>query len=468
MTLAASSFVLAAGPHSDRAVSEGKKQCEAGNFQQAIKSLTEAVEIQPNDPLLWSCLGQANAALGRTAGAIDAYKKALSLNSKTAPVWFRLAAVYSSENKTRQAIVCYRKGLAVDSANPAANKSYALLLLKAGNFVAAIPSLRTAIKAEPESKSLRLALIEVFLRTNRSGDAETEIERLLKSASNDDQLELTRILIGAKQLDRAQSILEGLTKSSPALAEAHAQFGLLLMEKERLEDAAWELGRAAQLAPESSRYSIGLSEVLLRWHHYSTALEFLNGIKPRFEMLPEFQYNLAYSYYGMRNFESAISTATALLQQHPRFAAAQFLLGNCYVARGDFSTAESHFLSAIQQDSTKPAYYAALAQVSRYQGQMTKASEFVRKGLALGPKDTDLIFESALCQEKEGNLASAQAMLEKLVTQESGLIKAHRALARVYGRLGKAPEAEKEEQKLAELEARERIKTPGPEDDHKR
>ncbi len=370
-------------------------------------------------------------------------------------MWFRLAGIYLSENKFQPALASYRKGLAVDPGNLSANKNYAQLLIQGGNFGAAVKPLETVTRREPGNMQSQFALIEAYLKTGRPDDAAARIEKVLTLSTSQDQLELTRILILMKHVERAQEVLEDLVKSNVDLAEAHGQLGLLLMEKEQFQGAAWELGQAVRIEPESARYSMGVAEVLLRWHHYSTALEFLNGVKARFETLPQFQYDLAYAHYGLGHFEQAVSIATALLNQDPTFAPAEFLLGNCQVSLGDLILAKSHFERALQLDATRPPYYAALAQVKRYEGKETEALAILKKGLALDPENTEMMFESALCYESEDKIADSQAILERLVAVDPGLIRAHRLLLRVYGRSGNTIGIRREKEALAELGARE-------------
>jgi len=272
-------------------------------------------------------------------------------------------------------------------------------------------------------------------------------------SSPDVKLKLAKTLVRKNQLDSAQKVLEELISASPDLAEAHAELGLLFLRKQEYEHAAWELGRAVQLVPESSKYSMGLAEVLLRWHHYSTALEFLKAVNQRFGSLPLFKYDLAYSYYGMRQFDAAISTANDLLLQDPRFDLAHYLLGNCYLQLGDLAAAETSYKKALELNSRKPAYFATLAEVKRYTNQTDEALRLLEKALTLDPTDSEVILQMALCHEKNGNLENAQALLEHLIVSRPELIVPHRVLSRVYQRQGKKEEAIKEMQRAAALEA---------------
>jgi len=446
-------LLFAGSQRSDDIVSAATKQCDAGNYPRAKLAALAEVKIHPSDPRLWSCLGLANAELGQTDAAVNAYKRTLALDPKAGPIWFRLADLYISQHQPQRAIESFRRGLLVDPGNSAANRNYGLLLLQAGKFQNAIVPLRTALKAGPENRGLQLALIEASLHVDKGASATAPIQSFMKSATVDDQLQLTSVLIRAQQFDRAQTILDGVNHETPGLPEVHAQKGLILMEREQFEQAATELGQAVLQAPDAARYSLALAEVLLRWHHYATALEFLHGVEPRFGTLPQFRYNVAYSHYGMRQFEPATKIATALLKEHPEFAAADFLLGNCLVAQGYIDGAEEYFQKALQSDPTKPAYYSSLVQLKRNEGKMTEAFDLLKKGLAVAPGDSDLILEAALCHEKQGEFAKAQVLLERIVAQKPASIVAHRVLARVYGRLGNTAKGDNEKRVLAELEA---------------
>jgi cytochrome c-type biogenesis protein CcmH/NrfG len=288
------------------------------------------------------------------------------------------------------------------------------------------------------------------------------------TSSPDVRLKLAKTLVRKNQPDSAQKVLEELISASPDLAEAHAELGLLLLEKQEYEHAARELGRAVQLVPESSKYSLGLAEVLLRWHHYSTALEFLKAANQRFGSLPLFKYDLAYSYYGMRQFDAAISIANDLLRQHPRFDLAYYLLGNCYMQLGDLEAAETSYKKALELNSRKPAYFAALAEVKRYTNKTDEGLRLLEKAHALDATDSEVILQLALCHEKNGNLENAQALLEQLTVSRPELIVPHRVLSRVYQRQGKKEEAIKEKQRAAALEGQHRkgISLPGGNSSH--
>jgi Flp pilus assembly protein TadD len=237
-----------------------------------------------------------------------------------------------------------------------------------------------------------------FVASGPEGQEQISVDAAdAKASSSEVKLKQAKTLARNNQVDAAQRILEELVNSSPDLAEAHADLGLLLLRKRQFDNAAWQLGRAVQLAPQSAAYSMDLTEVLLQWHHYSTALSFLKAVGPRFGSLPLFKYDLAYSHYGLRQFDEAISIASDLVRQDPRYDLAYYLLGNCYVQLGNLGVAEANYRRALQLNSAKPAYYVALAETERASNKIDEALRTLGKARALDRRDTDVMLQLALC-----------------------------------------------------------------------
>ena len=380
-------------------------RCSGGHELSDPSSLKQSLAKRSHDAHLLVCLGDVDARIGNPLAVMDSYRKALAVDAGNIGAWRGIAALE-----------------------------------------------RIALKDDSSNWDLRLQLIEATLHLNPKTELEAQINLFLKSGpSQDEELKLTAILIAAGTLDRAQTILAELTKTEPVPVEAGFQLGLILMEKGDYEAAVMDLGRAVQPEPGKSRYTLALSEALLRWHHYSAAQAFLQAVQKDFGSLPQFQYDLAYSDYGMHDIESAIAIISSLVKEHPEYGSALFLLGDRYVLKGDLTRGKQLFLDAIGADSTKPVHYGSLAKAERHQGDIRESLASAQKGLVLDPDDAKLILESALCHEAMGEFASAQHLIERLVQLQPNNVKAHRALARIYGRTGNAAGAIAERRKLVKL-----------------
>ncbi len=80
-----------------------------------------------------------------------------------------------------------------------------------------------------------------------------------------------RELLHSGRAAEAERLLQRAVVESPDSAKLHGELGMLLYGAKRYEEAAEQLGRAAQLQPDSPRYSMTLAEVLVGWRHFPVA-----------------------------------------------------------------------------------------------------------------------------------------------------------------------------------------------------
>jgi predicted Zn-dependent protease len=349
--------------------------------------------------------------------------------------------------------------------NSTADKQYALTLIKAGKYQEAIDRLQVLKKTSPADISIQVELVDAYFRAGKKSEGERETQEALDSSTLSETagLALAKVLVEDKQPETAHRVLEELATKWPESAVVHAELGLLLSKNSQFEQAAWGLGRAVQLKPESVEYALALAEVLLSWHHYSTALDFVTAEEQRFGKPPELEYCLAYSLYGLRRHDEALARMDKLLEQYPQFDRAYYLKGNCYVDLGDSPKAVASFQKAIQLNPANPSYYIALAEVMRRNaGTVEEAIAEAKKGLELDPTSSDGKIQLALCYETKKVYARAQVLLEEVTQAHPELILPHRILARVYYQQGNTSEAERQSKVAAALETQHLKPFPAP------
>jgi tetratricopeptide (TPR) repeat protein len=256
-------------------------------------------------------------------------------------------------------------------------------------------------------------------------------------------------------LAAAQEVLEHVIQGAPDSAEAHAGLGALFLAERRYEDAARQSGRAVQLAPASAPYSMQLAEALLKWQNYPTALAFLKAVKARFGDLPDYQYRLAWALYGLHRVPEAAAVLQTVAARHPGLDLIHYSLGNCYLALSRLEEAERQYRSAIQLNPKKGAYYGALGQVLRKEGnnKIDEAIVDLRRAIQLAPADSQSKVQLALCYEEKGEFEPAHEILRHLIQDQPDLLAAHRVLARVYYREGDSSEGNHEAAIVSRLDA---------------
>jgi tetratricopeptide (TPR) repeat protein len=436
---------------------QAQEAIQAGRYSQAREKLLEALKHAPRNPVLWSYLGLADSQLDDLDAGIADFQKALSFAPKDAQTHFNLGLLYRRKGDSQKALEMYQRGLGLDPKDAAANQNYALLLMETGKFREAIPFLQKLRALETADLSVGVALIESYFKAGLQEEGKREIQAFLQApnVTSADHVKLAKVLIEDKQPDTAQFVLEHVVKASPDLAEAHAQLGRLLADKDQYEDAAREMGLAVHLSPDTAEYSMRLAEILILWKQYPTAVEFLTAVKGRFGKLPEYQYKLGLTYFGLHHIPQAIAVFEDLAREHPDLDLVQFFLGNFYQTTGDFEKAEPRYKRAIELNPQKASHYAALAQLLRKdtKDRTDEALPYLEKALLLDPRDTQSKLELALCHEKKMNFPKAQGLLEQVVQEQPDLIPAHEALARVYYRQKKKEEGDRERSVIAQLEA---------------
>jgi tetratricopeptide (TPR) repeat protein len=266
-------------------------------------------------------------------------------------------------------------------------------------------------------------------------------------------IDRARKLIALSQFEAAEKVLRGALVNSEQSAELHGELGALLYRNGRFREAVPELGRAAQLDPDSPGYSIQLAGAIIGDGRFSVALDLLKALRPRFESLADYHYNLGLAYYGMHNYRSAIPAFEKVVELAPKHDLAQFFLGNCHAVSGDPGKAAAQYRRAIELNPGNPSYYLALGKVVGQMGPEHNAESMrvLRKALDLKPGDIPSQFALGLACERAGDMHCAAPLLEQVVARYPDELPPHVALARVYAKLKDHERAAREREIVKKL-----------------
>ena len=434
----------------------------AGKFVEARDEFRAALKSAPANAGLWAYLGLAEGSLNNVPGAIASLEKARSLSPRDAQILFDLGLFYGRASDPGRAREMYRQGLALQPDDAGANQNYALLLMADGRYALALPHLQKLRDLQPNNPSVRVSLIECDIKAGLHKEALKEIRAFLDAPEFQavDRIKAAQALVEDHAPAAAEAILTDTVNRYDDSVEAHAGLGKLLLDRNEYEDAVRELGRAAQLSPDAPGYSLALAEALLLWKHYGPALEFLQAVRPKFGMLPDFHYKLGLAYYGMYHYPEALAEFETLTRERPQTDLAWYFLGNTWLSVGRLENAEGCYKKAIALNPHNASYYAALGQMLRKseQDRVAEAMEALEKALELDSSDGQSRLELALCYERLRKLDQAEALLEQVVRERSHLKEAHVALARVYYRRKKTSQGNHEKEIVSQLEAEERAR----------
>lgn len=446
--------------HADNILSnlthEAQKNFQQGRFRAARENLEQALKLAPRDPDLWTYLGLTDEQLNNFDAAIGDFRKVLSILPGDKQARFSLGRLYGRKGGMVHALEMYEQGLKIDSGDLPANQNYALLLMQAGKNREAIVPLRRVLAQNNADLPTRAALIECYLRAGMQDEGKQEIQGFLEASSNapGENLTLAKLLIEDKFPTFAEPILKQAVLQQPGSAEAHATLGILLLNEGQYDDATEELMRAVRLAPDSSDYSMHLTESLLLGKRYQEAYDFLKVVKSRFGNLFEYRFKVGLALYGTRQYPQAISQFEQLDRERPGLDLLQYYLGNSYDESGDLEKAQSFYRKAIELNPNQSSYYARLGNTLMKGGDDKTAEAIVdfTKALELDPSDTSSKQALALCHERTKDYPEAERLLQQVVAQKPELVSAHIALSRIYYADHKKVEGDTEKKAVMRLQ----------------
>lgn len=131
---------------------------EAGRADQAA-SLLEALTFEhPDDPAIWTHLGQAHNRCNARQEAVIAFKRALHLDPADAAAWLGMGVAYGHLNRHELAIEAFRRAIEFGDPGAQASLNLARALTLCGRHQEAIALARSTHQRLPEHEMAQLGL----------------------------------------------------------------------------------------------------------------------------------------------------------------------------------------------------------------------------------------------------------------------------------------------------------------------
>ncbi len=249
-------------------------------------------------------------------------------------------------------------------------------------------------------------------------------------------------------------------QARPRDARANGRLGMLLQAYDQMETAAICYRRALSLAPEEFRwaYYLAMTRAALGAHGEAAAI-MREALKREPHYLPA-RLQLAESLLVSGEVEESLQLYTAILDKDPGCAEAHYGLGRAKAAQGDFAAAAEYYRKACGLFPGFGAAHYALALTYRRLGDSSKAQEhfalYEKEKLGWPPLHDPLMAElnqvrrgshhllqKAIRLESEGQTDASISEHERALQMDPQNVQAHINLITLYGKLGKAHEAEK-------------------------
>jgi tetratricopeptide (TPR) repeat protein len=243
----------------------------------------------------WSLIGIACAHLDQSERSVNAFRHAATLAPDDEEHWLNLTRELMELSRYPEAITAIHSGLA---ANP---KSYALHLrlgaayLAAGRYKEAESVFRDLVAAGDPLPTGYIGLAQVLLRTDRAGEAATELGDAEKKLGPKFLISYFRGLA----LDRegkpsaALAAFQAAVQLNPKSAEAHFNVGKTKFSLGQVNEAIVELQEALRLDPDNRQAKRLLSQAYRRAGDAKTSAKFAeasaeNPVVPSRDLIGDF------------------------------------------------------------------------------------------------------------------------------------------------------------------------------------
>jgi tetratricopeptide (TPR) repeat protein len=229
----------------------------AGNFEKAARQCQMLVKAPQSDgahgrdvALAWSVMGIAQARLGESGAAVNAFRQASKLDSAREEHWLNLTRELMELNRNAEAISAAQEAL---NSNP---ESYAIHLrlgaayLSSDRYPEAESIFRKLVMAGDPLPTSYVGLAQVLLRTGRAEEAVSELASARKKLGPNflisyfQGLALDRAARPAEAIDAFQDAI----RLNPGSSEAHLGLGKTELLLGRNNEAIAELQKCLQLS----------------------------------------------------------------------------------------------------------------------------------------------------------------------------------------------------------------------------
>ena len=354
--------------------------------------------------------------------AIEEYEHITRLAPDDTQALLELGRLYRMNNDLAKAEAALKKLLEVDPQSESGLAALALLYSDRGEYQRAIALLQEAAPQSPSSKVLA-SLAYAYEQSNDFDNAIQTYRRALLEDS--DNLELRRrlaeSLLRAERLDEALPEYQRLLEANSEDAQSLLRISQLYRHQRRYPEAWTALEKAKQLAPDN--LEIGFNEALL----YEAQGDFRAAIAVLSSMLA--QMTRASGEYDPQEQRSR----SILLER----------LGVLHRQREAFAEAVETFelLLPLGEEEARRGY-AQIIETHRQARQLDAALVVVQQALERFPEEPDFKLQRAALLSDRGDLEQAVQVAHGLLNDTPTDRPVYLALAQIYERHKRYPEAE--------------------------
>ncbi|MFZ2488188.1 MAG: tetratricopeptide repeat protein [Anaerolineae bacterium] len=419
--------------------------------QTAILSRTQslldtALALQPDASAATQLLrADVLATQGNYSAAAEVYQAILLQAPDNASAIEGLARALLATGQGEQAIASYQA--AADAAATPEERDRWLLAQAAaqrslGQVAEAEQTYTTMLAAAPENNTVRKALGDLYLSSERLDAAIAQYQQIVEADPNDlaTAFQLGRTWLRVGQLEQASLLTQAMLAASPSAYQPHLLAARIALEQDDAATALANLRQAESLAPTNGAALVLIGDTYLAAGRlddagsaYATALT----LEPRSNTA---LIGLSRVYLARGRLEEAESNLRRALRANPANISATATLGNVLLraGRAEEALATLEPLAVQQPDNTDIAQTLADAYLAA--GRIDDGLALYRARLATDPATQALVMGQALLTA--GQLDAGVEQLEQFAAANPDRLDGLLALAQGLATAGRSEQAD--------------------------
>lgn len=431
----------------------------------------------PQMPEAYIVRGNAYLGLKRIDEAVASYQKAQQIAPESAEAATGLARVYLLQNQQDKAMPVIEKALKLDPRNVDALLIRAEMARVANNYPEALKYLSAAVDAAPSYLPALMGRASALVELGKLQEAQADLARLDHLAPNHPTVHYLRARIKWQQKD-VKGADDELQKTGTALDNfLPAVFlkGLVDFSLNHLEQAAFNLSRVVEHAPEHDGARRVLAMTLLRQGEAAKAIRILQPLVDAkkadskiYSMMGYANMKLgklddsakyfdlavqaepkdssnrtrqAVSRMALGQYDTAIKTLEGVVKEDPTSLQASVILVMAEIRKGDFKAALAAADSLQKNFPKSPAGAYLKGETLLGQNKLPEARKAYEQAQAISPDNVAPTMRLAIIDIKEGHSDVAAKRYVGILATKPNYVPAMMALAQYAEELRDIPTA---------------------------
>jgi len=390
---------------------EAEELLRRGLADQAKEKVETELQRNPSSVEGYDLLGIIRSEQKDYAGAMDAYQRALRLDAKSTRTLNNLGNLFVAQEKFDLAEKEFRKVLLLEPGNRDGNYNLGLVLMAKGSPQEAIVHFQ---RVRPPDIATRSNLTRAYLRAGRIAEGLKTATDLSAQNKDDVQLHFTLgvLLASEKQYRAAHLELEKANALQPETVEILYNLGQVYLRAGDYTQAELVLNRVLKLKPDSPETLYLLAQADQDQGRSVDALDLLVRAHKLAPENADIIFLLARVSMTQNYFEDAIPLLESGLRIAPKRADLRAALGESYFMSGKAEKAIDEFQALVELDPSARSY-AFLGLSYRHLGRFDEAKKYFEAGLKQDPRNASCLFNMGYIEERQGNHAKAEVLLQE-------------------------------------------------------